>query len=60
MYVTGAATPLELSAQLKRYTSADISSGIEQDVLHMAGSKDHGVPVEMSYRQIGALTTCGR
>jgi dipeptidyl aminopeptidase/acylaminoacyl peptidase len=40
---------------MQRYTTADISSRVTQDVLLLAGSEDHYVPVDQFYQQIEAL-----
>ncbi len=56
MHVMGVQTPFEYFQRLKRYACAEISGRIEQDVLLMAASRDHFVPVEMFYRQIEALS----
>jgi len=55
MHVMGAASPYEYLKLTKRYTAAEISKLVKQDVLLLAGSRDHFVPVEMLYKQIQAL-----
>ena len=56
MHVMGVRTPFEYFQRLKRYTAAEISARVEQDVLLLAASRDHFVPLEMFYRQIEALS----
>ena len=41
---------------IQRYTAAEISSRVTQDVLLLAGSEDHYVPLAQFYTQIAALT----
>jgi pimeloyl-ACP methyl ester carboxylesterase len=55
MHVTGTTTPAAYLHAIQRYTAAEISSRVTQDVLLLAGSEDHYVPVEQFYRQIAAL-----
>jgi pimeloyl-ACP methyl ester carboxylesterase len=56
MHVMGVRTPFEYFQQLRRYSAAEISARVEQDVLLLAASRDHFVPLEMFYRQIEALS----
>lgn len=56
MHVTGTATPAAYMRAIQRYTAAEISSRVTQDVLLLAGSEDHYVPVAQFYKQIAALT----
>ena len=49
-------TPAAYLQAIQRYTAAGISSRVTQDVLLLAGSEDHYVPVEQFYIQIAALT----
>ncbi len=55
MYVFGAKTPFEFIEKSRLFSTAQISDRITQDVLLLAGSKDHFIPVEMFYKQIEAL-----
>ena len=54
--VTGSATPAEVFAAWREYRTDDISSLVTQDVLLMAGSKDHYMPLSMLPDQLMALT----
>ncbi len=56
MYITGAKTPIDFYRHLSRHTTRLISSQIKQDVLLLAGEKDHYIPVDHFYRQRDALT----
>ena len=56
MHVMGVRTPFEYFQRLKRYSAAEISARVEQDVLLLAASRDHFVPLDMFYRQIEALS----
>ena len=55
MHVTGTPTPAAYLHAIQRYTAAEISSHVTQDVLVLAGSEDHYVPVQQFYQQIEAL-----
>ena len=56
MHVTGTSTPAAYLHAIQRYTAAEISSRVTQDVLLLAGTEDHYVPVAQFYKQIVALT----
>ena len=56
MHVTGTPTPAAYLHAIQSYTAAEISSRVTQDVLLLAGSEDHYVPIEQFYKQIAALT----
>lgn len=56
MHVTGAKTPFEYFKLIEKLRTSDISGLIRQDVLLLAGSEDHLVPVSQFYHQIQALT----
>ena len=56
MHVTGTPTPAAYLDAIQRYTAAEISSRLTRDVLLLAGSEDHYVPVAQFYKQIAALT----
>ncbi len=55
MHVTGTASAYEFLQRIKQFRTADVSSSIRQDVLLLAGSEDHFVPVEQWHHQIGIL-----
>jgi len=54
--VTGAATPAEVFRGWHEYTTGDVSALITKDVLLMAGTKDHYVPLHMLGDQVLTLT----
>ena len=56
MYVTGASSPFEYFRKIKELQTADVSPLVKQDVLLMAGSEDHYVPLEQFYQQIKILS----
>jgi fermentation-respiration switch protein FrsA (DUF1100 family) len=55
MEVFGVDTTFEYLEQARRYSTADFSDKITCDVLVMAGTKDHFIPVDMFYKQIEDL-----
>jgi len=55
MMVMGKKTPYEFLQSTKKYTAEKISEKISQDVLLLAGNKDHYVPLEMLYNQLRVL-----
>jgi len=55
MHVFGVDTPFEYLEQARLYSTADFSDQITCDVLVMAGTNDHFIPIEMFYKQIEAL-----
>lgn len=55
MHVTGTSTPVEYLRAIQRYTTAKISGRVTQDVLLLAGSEDHYVPLDQLHQQIQAL-----
>jgi len=55
MYITGTSNPFDYFCSLARFNTREISTLIRQDVLLLAGEKDHFVPVDMYYRQKEAL-----
>lgn len=57
MYVFGVDTPFEFMKKARLCSMAQISKLVNQDVLLLAGSKDHFIPLEMFYKQIEALTS---
>ncbi len=56
MHVTGTNTPFDYMRTVKKYSTKNVSAMVKQDVLLLAGSEDHYVPVEQLYRQGRALT----
>ena len=56
MHVQGASTPAEFFEAVQRYTTLPISHLVRGDVLLMAGSEDHYVPLEQLPAQLKALT----
>ena len=54
--MTGTTTPAAYLHAIQNYTTAEISSRVTQDVLLLAGSEDHYVPLAQFYKQIAALT----
>jgi pimeloyl-ACP methyl ester carboxylesterase len=46
MYIIGAKTPFEYYDLLSKYTVKDIAPLVKQDVLLLAGEKDHFMPIE--------------
>jgi alpha-beta hydrolase superfamily lysophospholipase len=56
MQVTGASSPYGYFQRTKAYVTADVSALIKQDVLLLAGSEDHLVPMAHFHRQIKMLT----
>ena len=56
MHVTGTTTPAAYLHAIQHYTTAEVSSRVTQDVLLLAGSEDHYVPLTQFHKQIAALT----
>jgi pimeloyl-ACP methyl ester carboxylesterase len=56
MHVTGASSAYGYFRSTKAYVTADIAPLIKQDVLLLAGSQDHLVPMAHFHRQIKMLT----
>lgn len=54
--VTGTSAPADVFAAWREYRTDDVSSLVTQDVLLMAGSKDHYMPLGMLPEQLMALT----
>lgn len=57
MHITGTKTPFEYLRAIEKYTTKNISGLVRQDVLLMAGSEDHYVPVDQLYSQARALAS---
>lgn len=55
MHVTGSPSPYGYFQSTKAYVTADVSALITQDVLLLAGSQDHLVPMAHFHRQIEML-----
>ncbi|TFG26869.1 MAG: alpha/beta hydrolase [Promethearchaeota archaeon] len=55
MYVFGVKSPFEYIKKARLFSTANISDKITCDVLLLAGTKDHFIPLEMFYKQIEAL-----
>jgi pimeloyl-ACP methyl ester carboxylesterase len=55
MHVTGATSPYGYFRSTQAYVTSDVSALITQDVLLLAGSEDHLVPMSHFYRQIKML-----
>ena len=55
MHVTGTPTPAAYLHAIQRYTAANVSGRVTQDVLLLAGSEDHYVPLAQFHQQIAAL-----
>jgi pimeloyl-ACP methyl ester carboxylesterase len=56
MHNTGIATPYAMMQHYRKYVTADVSPLLTQDVLLLAGSEDHYIPVHQLPDQIAALT----
>lgn len=56
MQVTGASSPYGYFQSTKANVTVDFSALIKQDVLLIAGSEDHLVPMAHFHRQIETLT----
>lgn len=55
MHVTGTSSTFEFLQRTKQFQTADVSASIKQDVLLLAGSEDHYVPIEQWHDQIRML-----
>ncbi len=55
-YVTGVSRPSQYFQAMRRLTTRDISADVTQDVLLLAGSDDHYVPLDHLDSQVSALT----
>jgi len=56
MHVQGVRTPAKFFEAVRRYTTLPVSDLVRQDVLLMAGSEDHYVPLSQLPQQLAALT----
>ena len=52
----GVQTPFEFFFKLKEYNGYATSGNVAADVLIMAGTEDHFVPIEQFYKQLKLLT----
>ncbi len=55
MHVTGTTAAFEYLQKIRQFQTADVSASIKQDVLLLAGSEDHYVPMEQWHDQIRML-----
>jgi pimeloyl-ACP methyl ester carboxylesterase len=55
MHVTGTSSAYDYFRKIWQFNTADVSQRIKQDVLLLAGSEDHLVPMEHFYSQINML-----
>lgn len=55
MHVTGTSSAFEFLQRTKQFQTPDVSASIRQDVLLLAGSEDHYVPIEQWQDQIRML-----
>jgi len=55
MHNTGTSTPYATLKHYQKYETASLSSRLTQDVLLMAGSEDHYIPVHQLPDQIATL-----
>ena len=56
MHVTGTHSAFGFLQAFSRFETADVSASITQDVLLLAGSEDHYIPIEQWYAQTRMLT----
>lgn len=56
MHIMGKPTPYEFFQAAQTYNTIDISNRVTVDVLLLAGSEDHYVPLHQLYQQAQALT----
>ena len=56
MHVTGTDSAFGFLQAFRQFETADVSASIAQDVLLLAGSEDHYVPIEQWYAQTRMLT----
>jgi len=50
MYITGTTSPYEFYENLSKHTLDSVTDTITQDVLLLAGEKDHYIPIQQYYR----------
>jgi dipeptidyl aminopeptidase/acylaminoacyl peptidase len=56
MYITGSSTPYEMYLKLEKHNLRDQLQNIKQDVLLLAGEKDHYVPRDQFERCRNEIT----
>lgn len=56
MYVLGVDSAYHFLHRVREFRTGDVSDRVTQDVLLLAGSADHYVPLHQLYRQMAALT----
>ena len=56
MHVTGTDSAFEFLQAFRQLETADVSAAITQDVLLLAGSEDHYIPIKQWYAQTRTLT----
>ena len=56
MFITNSSTPAEWNSILERYSVSDIAHRIRQDVLLLAGEKDHMIPLKEYHKNMASLT----
>ena len=56
MHVTGTHSAFGFLQAFRQFETADVSASITQDVLLLAGSEDHYIPIEQWYAQTRMLT----
>ena len=54
-HVTGTSSPYEYFQKIKLFHTVDVSALVKQDILLLAGSEDHLVPLAHFYHQIKSL-----
>ena len=57
MHTTGTPTSYDFLRGTKEYETTSVSAGVTQDVLLLAGSRDHYVPARQLARQLDSLTS---
>jgi pimeloyl-ACP methyl ester carboxylesterase len=57
MHTTGAPTSYDFLRGTKEYETASVSASVAQDVLLLAGQRDHYVPARQLAGQLGSLTS---
>ncbi len=55
MLVLGVSTSYDVFKKSRQYTTRDVSPLVKQDVLLMAGTEDHAIPLSHFYQQSGML-----
>lgn len=55
MFITGVKTPAEWNALIEHYSVSDIAPLVRQDVLLLAGEKDHMIPLKEYHKNMNGL-----